>query len=112
MPYTDNVTSQDSTLYFAGGSPLITVLPMLQSGFEFSKEKSRLFFSGHDHCTVHYSLALRMAASGFAAATEVAELLIVSAGRAIYASYLNVGRRPRSRCSRHSQVAIKPELFL
>ena len=36
-----------------------------------------------------------MATSGFAAATKVAELWIVSAGRAIYAFYLQMGRRPR-----------------
>ena len=36
-----------------------------------------------------------MATSGFAAATEVAELSIVSAGRAIYASYLQMGLGPR-----------------
>jgi hypothetical protein len=58
------------------------------------------------HCTAHYSLALGKAASGFAAAASVAELSIVSASRAIYASYLQMERRPRfaAPCLREPQL--------
>ena len=46
-----------------------------------------------------------MATSGFAAATAVAELWIVSAGRAIYAFYFKGGHPSRFDCARQAQIA-------